>query len=155
MCSSQEEKIVTINRKLYHNFEILETYQAGIVLKGSEVKSIREGKIDIKDAFCIIKKGEIWLINSRIADYEKASHIKLPIDRERKLLLHKREIKRLLGKTSERGLVIKPTKVYFNDRGIVKVEIALCKYKKKWDKREEIRKKELDKELLRAKKGFF
>ncbi|MFN3550552.1 MAG: SsrA-binding protein SmpB [Endomicrobiia bacterium] len=151
----QGNKVVTINKKLYHNFEILELYEAGIVLKGSEVKSIREGKIDIKDAFCIIKKNEVWLINSRIAEYEKSSHTKIPIDRERKLLLHKKEIKRLIGKISERGYVLKPTKVYFNNRGFVKIEIALCKYKKKYDRRKEIKEKEMDRELLRAKKGMF
>lgn len=151
----QENKIVSINRKLYHNFEVLELYEAGIVLKGSEVKSIREGKIDIKDAFCVIKKNEIWLVNSRIAEYEKSSHVKTPIDRERKLLFHKAEIKRLIGKISERGYVLKPTKVYFNNHGLVKIEIALCKYKKKYDRREEIKEKEINRELLRAKKGMF
>ncbi len=151
----KENKVLTINKKLYYNFEIIESYEAGIVLKGSEVKSIREGKIDIKDAFCIIKKNEVWLFNARIAEYEKSSHTKIPIDRERKLLLHKTEIKRLIGKISERGYVLKPTKVYFNNRGFVKIEIALCKYKKKYDKREEIKERELNRELLRAKKGIF
>lgn len=150
-----ETKIVTVNRKIVHSFDILDTYEAGVVLKGSEVKSIREGKIDIKDAYCIIRHGEIFLVNCRIAEYEKAStHYRFQPDRERKLLLHKHEIKRLYGKMSERGYVIKPTKVYFNERGYVKVEIALCKYKKIYDRREEIKRRELDRELLRIKKGI-
>ncbi|MCS7230700.1 MAG: SsrA-binding protein SmpB [Elusimicrobiota bacterium] len=144
---NKTEAIVTTNKKIYHNFEILETYEAGIVLKGSEVKSIRSGKIDIKDAYCIVKKNEIWLINSKIAEYEKATHIKIPIDRPRKLLLHKEEINRIIGKMSQKGLVLKPTKVYFNERGFAKVEIALCKYKKLIDRREEIKEKELKREL--------
>lgn len=148
-------KIVTVNKKLAHSFDIIETYEAGVELKGSEVKSVREGKIDIKDAYCLIKNNEVWLINSRIAEYEKSSHVKIPIDRERKLLLHKQEIKRLHGKMSERGYVLKPVKVYFNERGFVKVEIALCKYKKVYDRRKEIKQRELERELLRAKKGMF
>lgn len=150
-----EIKIVTINRKIPHSFEIIDSYEAGIELKGSEVKSIRMGKIDIKDAYCVIRGGEVFLLNCRIPEYEKSSHIKIPIDRERKLLLHKDEIKKLYGKMSERGYVIKPTKVYFNERGYVKIEIALCKYKKVYDRREEIKRRELDRELLRIKKGML
>lgn len=151
-----ETKVVTVNRKVPHNFEILETYEAGIVLKGCEVKSIREGKIDIKDAYCVVRNGEVFLVNCRIADYEKSSsHTKVSPDRDRKLLLHKSEIKRLYGKMSERGYVLKPTKVYFNERGFAKVEIALCKYKKVYDRREEIKKRELDRELLRIRKGLY
>lgn len=149
------QNVVTVNRKIYHSFDIIETYEAGVVLKGSEVKSIREGKIDIKDAYCLVKKGEVWLINCRIAPYEKSSHVKLPLDRERKLLLHKQEINRIIGKISQRGLVLKPTMVYFNNRGFVKIEIALCKYKKLYDRRQEIKKRELDRELQRIKKGEY
>lgn len=155
MKKERQQIIVATNKKLYHNFDIIDVYEAGIVLKGSEVKSIREGKIDIKDAFCLIKKNEIFLINSRIAEYEKASHVKIPTDRERKLLLHRSEINRLIGKVSKKGYLIKPIKVYFNERGFVKVEIALCKYKKVYDRREEIKKQELDRELMRAKKGIY
>lgn len=155
MKKEKQQTVVATNKKLYHNFEIIDVYEAGIVLKGAEVKSIREGKIDIKDAFCLIKKDELWLINCRIPEYEKASHIKLPPDRERKLLLHKNEIKRLIGKIAQKGYLIKPTRVYFNERGFVKLEIALCKYKKMYDRREEIKKREMDRELMRAKKGIY
>ncbi len=155
MKKNKQQIIVATNKKLYHNFDIIDVYEAGIVLKGYEVKSIREGKIDIKDAFCLIRKNEIFLVNCRIAEYEKTSHIKISPDRERKLLLHKSEINRLIGKVSQKGYIIKPTKVYFNELGIVKVEIALCKYKKVYDRREEIKKRELDKELMRTKKGIY
>ncbi len=150
-----EKIVVAQNKKVYHNFEIIETYDAGIVLKGSEVKSIREGKIDIKDAYCLIKKNEVWLVNAKIAPYEKSSHVKLPIDRDRKLLLHRREINRIIGKMSQKGFLLKPTKVYFNERGFAKIEIALCKYKKLYDRREEIKKRELEKELIRIRKGMY
>ncbi len=139
-------KEISVNKKLYHDYEIFDTYEAGIELKGCEVKSIREGKIDIKDAFCIISKGEIWLINSKISPYSKATTYKLPIDRKRKLLLHKQEINRLTGKVSQKGFTIKPSRVYFNNRGFVKIEIVLCKPKKLYDKREKIKQRDLDRE---------
>lgn len=148
------EKNITVNRKLYNNFEILDTYEAGIELKGAEVKSIREGKIDIKDAYCIISKNEIWLINCRIANYEKSTHYRLDPERKRKLLLHRNEINRLIGKVSQKGFLIKPTKVYFSKRGFVKIEIALCKPKKLYDRREEIKRRELDRELSKLRKGY-
>ncbi|MCX7956813.1 MAG: SsrA-binding protein SmpB [Endomicrobia bacterium] len=147
-----ERKIVTVNRKLYHNYDIIECYEVGIVLKGCEVKSIREGKIDIKDAFAVIKDGELWLIEAKISEYAKASYVKVPINRERKLLLHKNELKRIISKISQKGFLLKPTKVYFNKRGLVKIELALCKYKKVYDRREEIKKRELKKELEGFKK---
>lgn len=143
----KQKQIVATNKKVYHSFEIIECYEAGVVLKGSEVKSIREGKIDIKDAYCSIKNNEIWLMNAKIAEYDKSSHVKIPIDRPRKLLLKKNEIKRLIGKISQRGLILKPIKIYFNERGFVKIEIGLCKYKKVVDRKEEIKRKELKREL--------
>lgn len=143
----KEKQIIATNRKIYHSFDILEYYEAGIVLKGCEVKSIREGKIDIKNAYCNIKNNEVWLINAKIAEYEKSSHIKIPIDRPRKLLLKKNEIKKLIGKISQKGFILKPIKVYFNERGIVKIELGLCKYKKVFDRKEEIKERELKREL--------
>ncbi|MEN3013247.1 MAG: SsrA-binding protein SmpB [Endomicrobiia bacterium] len=148
-------KLVYVNKKIFHNYDVIDTYQAGIVLKGSEVKSIREGNIDIRDAYCVIKRNEVWLINSKIAPYSKSSHVKLPIDRERKLLLHKDEIKKIIGKISQKGLSLLPTKIYFNERNYVKVEIALCKYKKIYDRREEIKRKELKRELEAYKKHNY
>lgn len=143
----KQKQIVATNRKIYHSFEIIEYYEAGIVLKGCEVKSLRGGKIDIKDAYCSIKNNEVWLMNAKIAEYEKSSHVKIPVDRPRKLLLKKREIKRLIGKMSQKGFILKPTKVYFNERGFAKIELALCKHKKIFDRREEIKERELKREL--------
>ncbi len=149
-----QTQIVTVNKKVAHNFDILEVYESGIELKGTEVKSIRSGKIDIKDAFCIIdQKNEVWLINCRIPIYEKTAHYKLDIDRKRKLLLHKKEIVRIKEKILQKGLVLKPTKVYFSENGWVKLELALCKYKKAYDRREEIKQKEVLRNLQKIKKG--
>jgi SsrA-binding protein len=149
-----ESKIVTINKKVYHNFDILEEYEAGIELRGAEVKSVRNGNVDIKDAFCVIEKNEVWLVNCRIAKYEKTTYDKLDPDRKRRLLLHKNEIKRLYGKLTQKGLIIKPVKMYFNERNIVKVQIALCKHKKLYDRREEIKTRELNRQLQRFKRSL-
>lgn len=147
------QKNITINKKIYHNFEILENYEAGIELKGSEVKSLRDGKVDIKDAFCIIEKGEVWLLNCNITKYEKTTYDKLDPLRKRRLLLHKNEIKKVYGKLTQKGLVLKPLRMYFNERGLVKVEIVLCKYKKVYDRREEIKEREVNRDIERYKKG--
>jgi len=147
-----ESKVVTINKKIYHNFSVLETYEAGIELRGSEVKSIRNGKVDIKDAFCLIEKNEIWLINCHISKYEKTTYDKLPPDRKRRLLLHKNEIKRLYGKLTQKGLIIKPIKMYFNEKNRLKIEIGLCKHKKLYDRKEEIKMRELNRDLQRFKR---
>lgn len=148
-----EPKTVTVNKKLLHTFEIVETFEAGIVLRGSEVKSLREGKIDIKDAFCLVERGEVWLINCRIPLYGKATHIRLDPDRKRKLLLNRTEIDRLAAKIAQKGFALKPVRVFFTPRGFAKVEIGLCRHKKTWDRRDEIRTRELDRELERFRKG--
>ena len=127
-------RIICLNRKASFNYFFDELLEAGIVLKGSEIKSIREGKINISDSYAIEKKGEIILINSHIASYKQASNTNHnPID-ERKLLLNKREIKKLIGKIQRDGLTIVPTKMYFK-KGKVKLELAVAKGKKKYDKR--------------------
>ncbi len=141
-------KVVAVNKKAQRDFEILETMEAGIVLKGTEVKSLREGRVSFKDSFCRVKDGEVWLLNLHIAPYDHASRVfNHDPERPRKLLLHKREIKRLAGKLQERGLTLIPTKIYFNERGIAKVEIALARGKKKYDKREEIKRKEMERRM--------
>ncbi|MFQ3675589.1 MAG: SsrA-binding protein SmpB [Endomicrobiia bacterium] len=149
-----ESKVVTINKKVYHNFEVLETYEAGIELRGSEVKSIRNGNVDIKDSFCLIEKNEVWLLNCRIAKYEKTTYDRLDPERKRRLLLHKSEIKRLYGKLTQKGLIIKPVKMYFNERNMLKILIALCKHKKLYDRKEEIKTRELNRDLQRFKRGI-
>jgi SsrA-binding protein len=148
-----EPKTVTVNKKLLHTFEIVETFEAGIALRGSEVKSLREGKIDVKDAFCLVEHGEVWLVNCRIPLYAKTTHVRLDPGRKRKLLLNRREIERLAAKIAQKGFALKPSRVYFNARGFAKVEIGLCRHKKTWDRRDEIRDRELDRQLERYKKG--
>lgn len=135
-----------MNKKV-RDYEILETYEAGIELKGTEVKSLREKTVSFKDSFCRIKDGEIYLLNLHISPYRFANRFNHDPERPRKLLLHKREIKKLTGKLSTTGLTLIPTKIYFNDKGIAKVEIALAKGRKQYDKREEIKRKEIDKKI--------
>ena len=127
-------KIICLNRKASFNYFFEDILEAGIVLKGSEIKSIREGKINISDSYAIEKKGEIILINSHIASYKQASYSNHnPLD-ERKILLNKREINKLIGKMQREGFTIVPTKMYFK-KGKAKIELAVAKGKKKFDKR--------------------
>lgn len=140
-------RLVAKNKKAFYTYEILESYEAGISLLGSEVKSIREGRISLKESYAEIKKGEAFLINCHISPYEAASRFNHEPRRERKLLLHRREIKRLLGKIREKGLTLIPTKVFFNDKGKVKIEVALAKGKKAFEKREAIRERDREREM--------
>jgi len=142
------------NKKAYYDYEILEKYEAGIALKGTEVKSLREGKANLRDAFVRIENGEAFLFNAYIAPYTHGNLFNHEPTRTRKLLLHKSEIKRLLGKTQEKGLTIIPLRMYFNNRGKVKVEIALARGKKKYDKRETIKRREMEREAQKAMKYF-
>lgn len=142
-------KIVLKNKRAYHDFEILQKYEAGIVLQGTEVKSIRQGKCNIQDSYCIFlnpKKNELFLLNFHISPYEQASSFNHEPRRPRKLLLRERELKKLRGAIEKRGLTIIPFSVFFSGP-YVKVEIALVKPKKKYDKREEIRKKDHYREI--------
>ena len=140
-------KVIATNKKAYYNYEILESYEAGISLLGSEVKSIREGRISLKESHAEIKGGEIFLLNCHISPYEAANIFNHDPRRERKLLLHRREIKRLSGKVTEKGLTLIPTKVLINDRGKVKIEVSLAKGKRAYQKREVIRERDRDREL--------
>jgi len=140
-------KVIATNKKAYYNYELLESYEAGISLLGSEVKSIREGRISLKESHAEIKGGEIFLLNCHISPYEAANIFNHDPRRERKLLLHRREIKRLSGKVTEKGLTLIPTKVLINDRGKVKIEVSLAKGKRAYQKREVIRERDRDREL--------
>jgi SsrA-binding protein len=140
-------RLIAKNKKAYFNYEILESYEAGIALVGSEVKSIREGRISLKESYAEIKGGEVFLVNCHISPYEASSRFNHDPLRERKLLLHRKEIKRLTGKTQERGLTLVPTKVFMSDKGKVKVEIALAKGKRAYQKREAIRERDRDREM--------
>lgn len=141
---------VTQNRKAFHDYFIEETVEAGIMLTGSEVKSMRAGRCNLKDSYARIKNGEIFLVNTHISPYGQADGFTQQApDRTRKLLLHKREIVRLLGKTREKGYTLVPTRIYFKD-GKAKVEIGLAKGKTSYDKRDSIKARDVKREMEKA-----
>jgi SsrA-binding protein len=141
--------ISIVNRKAYHDYQIDERVEAGIVLKGSEIKSIRAGKINLQDAYAKPENGEIWLFNSHIASYDAASYNTHQPTRPRKLLLHKKEVAMLTGRVKQRGLTLVPLKLYIK-HGIAKIELGVGKGKKLYDKRETIMRRETDREIDRA-----
>jgi SsrA-binding protein len=143
------EKAIATNRKAFFNYEIFERAEAGVVLMGSEVKSIREGGLNFRDAFVEFRRGEMWLVGLRIGPYSHANIQNHADDRDRKLLLHKREILKIGGKASEKGYTIVPLRAYFKD-GRVKVEIGLARGKKAHDKRETIKRKDIERETRQA-----
>ena len=147
------EKLICQNKKAFHNYFIEETYQAGISLLGSEVKSLREGKVNLGDSYGDIKRSEVFLVDAHISPYAQANRLNHDPLRTRKLLLHKKEIKRLIGKVEQRGFTLIPVKLYFVD-GKVKVDLALAKGKKLFDKRETLKKKTMEREMERGRKGF-
>ena len=147
-------KLISKNKKAFFNYEIVESYEAGIALLGSEVKSIREGRISLKESYAEIKDGEVFLISCHISPYEAANRFNHDPLRERKLLLHQREIKRLTGKIKEKGYTLIPTKVMLNERGKVKIEISLAKGKRAYQKREAIRERDRDREMRAELKKF-
>jgi SsrA-binding protein len=141
---------IATNRRASFRYNLLDRFQSGIVLTGTEVKSLREGQVQLKDAYATVRDGEVWLIGMYIAPYGPASRENHDPERERKLLLHRNEIDRLIGATRERGLTIVPTRVYFSDPGSrAKVEIALARGKDVHDKRESIRRRESAREVAR------
>ncbi|MBN2483253.1 MAG: SsrA-binding protein SmpB [Candidatus Omnitrophica bacterium] len=146
-------KVVATHRKARHNYDILETYEAGMELKGMEVKSLRLRGCSIDESFARVENGEVFLYNMHIPEYSQASYFQPDTRRIRKLLLHKKEIKRLIGVTTQKGLTLIPLKVYFTDRGVAKVQIAVGKGRKLYDKRKkmraEITKKEAEHEMRR------
>ena len=146
-----EERAASLNRQAYHHYQILETFEAGIVLQGTEVKSIREGKVNLKDSYGLVKNGEVWLLNCHISPYSHGNRMNHDPLRTRKLLLHRREIRKLLGKTTERGLTLVPIRIYFQ-RGLAKCEVALARGKKLYDKRETEKRRTIDKETRQAMK---
>lgn len=141
------------NKRGYYDYEILEKIESGIVLKGSEVKSIREGKVSFKDSYARVENGEVFLYNFYISPYP-FSNEKINPKRKRKLLLKKNEIRRLERKVSEKGLTLIPLSVYFNNKGLVKVELALAKGKKLFDKRRELKEREIKRQIERKMKDM-
>ena len=130
------------NRKARHEYFFIEQYEVGIVLQGSEIKSIRAGKVSFKDSYARIKDGEIWLYNLHISPYEQASYFNHDPERPRKLLLNKREIRKLSKKVEEEGYTLIPAELYINNRGLAKIKLVLAKGKKNYDKREDIKKRD-------------
>lgn len=151
------DRIIQINnRKARHEYFFIETFEAGIVLKGTEIKSIRQGKVSFVDSFARVdSKGEVWLLNLHISPYEKTTFFNHDPTRPRKLLLNRREIKKINGKITAGGMTLIPVSMYINKSGLCKVEIALAKGKKTYDKREDIQKRDQQRDLERAKKMDF
>jgi SsrA-binding protein len=147
-------RVIAKNPKAYFNYEIIDTYEAGISLLGSEVKSIREGRISLKESYAEIRDGEIFLVSCHISPYEAANRFNHDPLRERKLLFHRQEIKRLTGKIKEKGLTLVPTRVLLTEKGKVKIEISLAKGKRAYQKREAIKERDRDREMKAELKRF-
>ncbi|MBA2471970.1 MAG: SsrA-binding protein [Pseudonocardiales bacterium] len=145
----QGRKVIASNRRARHDYEIMDTYEAGIVLTGTEVKSLRAGRASLTDAFASVDDGEVWLRNLHIPEYTQGSWTNHEPRRTRKLLLHRKEIERLIGKTRESGLSLVPLSMYFSE-GKVKVEIALGRGKRSYDKRADLAKRDANREVARA-----
>ena len=143
------QKNIAENRKAFHDYHVIETFEAGIVLVGTEVKAIREGSANLRDSFALLEDGEVWLYNVHINPYTHRGYSSHEPTRKRKLLLHRREIRKLIGKTVEKGLTLVPTRLYFQN-GHVKVALALARGKQAHDKRETIKKREADRETRAA-----
>lgn len=145
-------KLIATNRRARFEYELLDTYEAGLVLRGPEVKSLRAGKASLSDAYAVVRRGEMYLVNAHINAYEEAGRENGDPRRERKLLLHRAEIARLAGDVSERGFTLVPLSLYFKE-GRAKVELALARGKKLHDKRETIRRREEEREVQRTMRG--
>lgn len=143
------EKLIADNRKAFHDFHILDTFEAGVVLVGTEVKAIREGRVNLRDSFGRVESGEVWVYNVHISAYSHRGYADHEPTRRRKLLLNREEIRKLIGKTVEKGMTLVPTRMYFKN-GRVKIAIGLAKGKKAHDKRETIRRREAERETRAA-----
>ncbi len=141
---------IATNKKAYHNYFLTDKWECGIELKGAEVKSIRAGDVNFADAYVGVEKSEVWLYHLHIAPYLQASYLNTDPDRKRKLLMNHKEINRVSGLLTQRGGTIIPTRIYINKRGLVKVEIALGQGKKLYDKRDDIKRRESDRQMARA-----
>ncbi len=149
MDRQKAEKIVAENRKAAHDYHLLETFEAGVVLVGTEVKAIREGRVNLRDSFCRVEGGEVYAYNVHISAYSHRGYADHEPTRRRKLLLHREEIRKLVGKTVERGMTLVPVRLYFK-KGRVKLAVSLAKGKKTYDKRETVKRREADRETRAA-----
>ena len=146
------EKLIVDNRRARHDYHLLERFEAGMVLTGTEVKSLRDGRASLQQAYADVREGEVWLIGAHIAEYGQGNVHNHEPDRERKLLMHRKEIASLYGKVRERGLTLVPTRMYFKD-GRAKVELALARGKEQRDKRRDLAKRDADRQIERALKS--
>jgi SsrA-binding protein len=146
---TEEDRVVATNRRARHEYEILETFEAGLVLRGTEVKSLRTGQVNFKDSYATVRNSELWLLGCHISPYSHGTDANHDPERDRKLLLHRREITRLTGKIAERGLTVVPLKLYFK-AGRAKIEIGLARGKKLHDKRATLRERETRREMDKA-----
>jgi len=149
LAKSEGIKVISENRKARHDYHIEETFEAGIVLTGTEVKSLRLGRANLKDSYAGVETGEVFLYNCHISTYDQGNRFNHEPKRKRKLLLHKREINRLIGQTKQKGYTLVPLRLYFS-RGLVKIELALAKGKRSFDKREDIAKRDAQRQISRA-----
>ena len=152
MTRSRSDKLIVDNRRARHDYHLLERLEAGLVLTGTEVKSLRAGRAHLRNAYADVRGGEVWLVGAHIAEYEQGNVANHDPDRERKLLLHGREIASLIGKVRERGLTLVPTRLYFKN-GRAKVELAVARGKETRDKRRDIAKRDADRQIERALKA--
>jgi SsrA-binding protein len=148
------EKAVAVNKKAYHNFEIEDRFEAGMGLLGSEVKSLRTGQADLTGSYGRITNGECWLVGTKIAQYQQTGLAGHNPTRKRKLLLHKQEIRKIYTKLEQRGYTLVPLRIYFNQKGVAKVELALARGKRKYDKRQAIAEREQKKDIDKRMKRF-
>ena len=152
---SKGTKTIAENRQARHEYFVLETYEAGIQLTGTEVRSLRENNCQLTDCFALVRKGEVWLHNVHIAPYSNGNIANVDPDRKRKLLLHRREIRLLDQKTREKGLALVPLSMYFSENSLVKVELAVARGKKLYDKRQSIAKRDAERDIDRAMKERY
>ncbi|MBO5666164.1 MAG: SsrA-binding protein SmpB [Firmicutes bacterium] len=147
-----QRKLLANNKKARHDYFIEEVYEAGLVLTGTEIKSLRQGRVNLKESYAKIEKGEVFIYNMHISPYEQGNRYNVDPLRERKLLLHKQEIRKLIGYTTQKGLTLVPLQIYINEKGLVKMEIAVARGKKLYDKREDIAKRDAGRRMERMMK---
>lgn len=152
--AEKQEKISIRNRKASFEFFLMENFVAGLVLSGTEIKSIRNNDASIAEAFCMVLNDEIWVRNMHIAEYDKGSYNNHPAKRDRKLLLNSKEIKKIKNKMKDKGIALIPVHLFINEKGLAKIEIAVAKGKKLYDKRDSLKTKDKEREIERGKKGL-
>jgi SsrA-binding protein len=153
MAKERTERAVVTNRKAFHDYHIEEKFEAGLVLRGTEVKSLREGRANLQDSYATVEDGEVILHHCHISPYSHGNLMNHDPLRPRKLLLHRKEISRLLGQTQQKGMTLIPLRIYFTPRGHAKMELALARGKKQYDRRQTIKEREAGREIERAMKG--